>query len=572
MTPLRPTFRAIAIAGFFVVTIAAIYGPALYSHIQLARDPSVFNDDVRQHIVPFFRYESPALRGDYASDYDLACLPVGYRGLYTAAAHLNGATTLSKALPYVLLLVTVYCIALVAYRIAGVLAAWTSACLCFGSGAFLFQMAGGLPRSFGFPILAGVLVALAYGSIRALSLLVWLGAAFYPIAGVLAGICLAILLFHPISEERGPAASWAPGKRIGALFGVAGIAVVILLPVEILSARFGRLITADRSAEFPEAGPGGRNSPSNRPPFRGFVRETESVIGSAVPGAGTPISVVGRWIRSNGSGRRLLVTLLAMLVLSSIGWLRLLIRSPQVRRITLLPIAALAGYVIAQPLFPALYLPNRYVAYALPPFAIVLLGAGAAGLIPGSSAARRRWLSQTAVGMFGIATLVLLGSRGSGDAGLNRRADPADPVYRFLETLPSDSVIAGWPSEFFDTVPYLVRRRAFVTYETHWAFHDKYTLEMRRRMRALIDAFFATTPEPLMRLYREFGVTHLVVDLEALRGGRLEYFAPFDRDIEDAVRAAGGRELEIRRQLDAAAVFRVRDTAVLDLGRIDASR
>jgi hypothetical protein len=568
---LRPAFRAVAIDVFLVVTIAAIYGQALYSHIQLATDSSVFNDDVRAQIVPFFRYESPALRGDYTSDYYLACLPVGYRGLYTAAAFLNSATTLSKSLPYVLLLVTVFSIALVAYRIAGGLAALTCTCLCLGSGTFLFEMAGGLPRSFGFPLLAGILVALAYGSIRALSLLVWLGAALYPVAGVLAGICLAMLLLDPISGDRGRAASWSAGKRIVALLGVAAIAVVILLPVGILSSRFGGLITAARFAEFPEAGPGGRYRANNQPPFWGFVREAESTIRASIPGAGPPMSGLGRWIRSDGSGRTLRTTLMILLVLSSIGWARLSIRSPEVRRITLLPVAGLAGYVLAWPLTPVLYLPSRYVTYALPPFAIVLLGAGAAGLVEGFSK-RRRWLSLTAVGSVGIATLVLLGSRGSRDVGLNIRADLADPVYRFLGTLPSDSLIAGWPSDFMDNVPYLVRRRAFVTYETHQAFHVDYTLEMRRRLRALIDAFFATQPGPLMRLNREFGVTHLVVDLAVIRRGELSYFKPFDRDIEDAVRGAGGRELEILRQLDAAAVFRHGDTVVLDVGRIDASQ
>ena len=50
-----------------------------------------------------------------------------------------------------------------------------------------------------------------------------------------------------------------------------------------------------------------------------------------------------------------------------------------------------------------------------------------------------------------------------------------------------------------DSVPYVSRRRALVTGETYQAFHDRYTLEMRRRTNAVIDAYFATAGTWLQR-------------------------------------------------------------------------
>ncbi len=44
--------------------LAAIFGPALTTHVRHASDPWRFNDDARQQIWPFFKYGDPTLFGD----------------------------------------------------------------------------------------------------------------------------------------------------------------------------------------------------------------------------------------------------------------------------------------------------------------------------------------------------------------------------------------------------------------------------------------------------------------------------------------------------------------------------
>jgi hypothetical protein len=90
---------------------------------------------------------------------------------------------------------------------------------------------------------------------------------------------------------------------------------------------------------------------------------------------------------------------------------------------------------------------------------------------------------------------------------------------------------------------------------------------MRRRMEALIDAYFAADPTPLLRLRREFGVTHLLVNRAHYDNARLSYFAPFGQRIASARRAAGVRP-ETLQQAPAAAVFEERLLTLLDLDRI----
>src|SRR5262245_40238814 len=194
-----------AVPVVFAASLLLVYGESLAAHVRLAANPRVVNDDARQQIPPFLRYEKGSgFSNDYIGEYFLACFPPGYRGLYTLAGVLGVTTPVSKVLPYVLLLVTVAFMALAANRIGGRWAGWVSAALCLGSAVYLERMAGGLPRGFGFPILAAGLFALAAGKVRLLAVLVLLGAAFYPVSGVLLGFSLTLVLLSP-AANRGDA-------------------------------------------------------------------------------------------------------------------------------------------------------------------------------------------------------------------------------------------------------------------------------------------------------------------------------------------------------------------------------
>ena len=168
--------------------------------------------------------------------------------------------------------------------------------------------------------------------------------------------------------------------------------------------------------------------------------------------------------------------------------------------------------------------------------------------------------------MMGAMVLLPFGGRGSTDAGLNVNEESQRRLYDFLGRLPKDILIAGWPTDL-DNVPYLSRRQVFINYELHQVLHQGYADEMRRRMRALIDAYFATDQRALVRLRDEFGVTHLV-----FRQDRLEepppYFRPFSiwarKAFNDGVRMG----FEIPRQVDSAMVFSDAPFVVLDLRRL----
>ena len=349
-------------------------------------------------------------------------------------------------------------------------------------------------------------------------------------------------------------------NRARVLAGIALAAAVIVLPCALTSRSYGPLITPDRLAEFPEAGPGGRYKAPDAPPFPGFARTVGTVVHDSIPAEGKPLwPAAQRWLE--GSQARLQWVLLSGSCCSpGIGYLRLASVFDPARRALALPLAATAGYFLSVRFPPFLYIPQRYVLFALPPMLAVVLATGGAAIL--GSRSRTRWrFRRFVVPALGLVCLCLLGGRGSRSEGLASYEDRGR-FYRCLASLPPDSMIAGWPSGTIDDVPYFSRRRALVTFETLQAFHVQYTLEMRRRTNAVIEAYFAAEPGPLVRLRDEFGVTHLLVDLEILRGREAEPpgpdptalfpFQPFDATTRSALDRARGRTLEVLRQLPRA--------------------
>jgi len=562
----RTGLRAVPLVLVLAALLAA-FGPSLLSHARRSANPAFFNDDVRAQVYPFLRYErAGSFRNDYLGDYFLDCrFPVGYALLYEAAGKLGAVEAVSKVVPYVLLLLTFVGVGLVAHRFGGWPAVAVAVALCLGSDIYLACTVGGVSHAFGFPIAAATMLAVVRDRPRWLAALTVAGAAFYPTVGVLAGICLVLTLVVPLGPREG-STRLSRSRRAALVFGAAAVSALLLLPPALGARPYGPLITLTTAGRFPEAGPGGRYHGDDRPPFKGFVRtglrDLEDAMSPAGPALVPPLH---GWILADE--RRLRLALAALLALAGVGWLRRAAESAEARRLLFFPLSGLLGYWAARLVYPYLYLPQRYSLNVIPPLAAVVLAFGASGLLPRhrmSEPWRRVWGCAP-----GVVALLLFGSWGSRTEGLDIEADPKSSSYAFIAGLPDSALLAGWPSGAIDNVPWVSRRRALVTFETHQAQHVAATLEMRRRAEAVIDAFFATDPGPLRRLRTEFGVTHFVVDLDlAADTDRARYFAPFDRRIASLVERTRGQTLEVVRQLETSAVFRGRDLAVLDLSRL----
>lgn len=568
-----------ALLGWLAVlgVLGWFQGPAVLASIRQLLSPHRINDDAQQQIFPFYRYlESSAFATDYIADYYLACYPLGYWGLYAGAARLGiDPTAVSRSLPLLLWLVTVLGLGAVAHKLGGKLAALAAMGLALGSGIYMGRIAGGLPRGFGFPILAMALVGLAYARVWWCAACVIAGALFYPVAGVVSGLSLAGVLLLP--RAMGITTNyWTWRRRITLIGGTAALAIVLLLPSAISCGRFGEVVRPSDITEFPEAGPGGRFSSESRAPFPGFFKSCQAPLDKALLGGWRPWATAPRaWLldgqKQPRNSARYRATMDALLILVLLGGVGLFAHEAAARRVLVLGVASVVGYTVARLVVPFAYLPDRYVAYAVPLLGTLAVSTCVSGLFPPSfKQGWRRWVKWAVLATYIAGLLWLLGGRVSPNAGLSVDLRRDRKVLRAIAALPEEAVVAGWPRGLMNRVPYASRRRALITHETHQAFHKGYIEEMRKRMRGLLAAYFATSPEPLVRLRDELGVTHLLLERGHLGRKAPSYFRPYSTWVAEHRAAAKGRGYELPRQIPAASVLSYKGYELIDLSRIEA--
>ncbi len=565
----RPVVRTAFGGAVALVALVAMFGPALLAHARRSADPFTFNDDVRVQIYPFQHYKDPSLfPADYLGEYTLAAMASGYRLLYVAATWLWDAKAFSKLLPYVLLAVVAGAIAKGASRWGRVAAPFFAVALVLSSDAFFERMAGGLPRAFGFPIAACAAAALVHGRMKMLAAVTCLGAAFYPAAAMPGGMALALVTLVYRREDRGDVATWSLRRRLALVVGTAVVAAILLIPTSLALRRYGPYILERDVATYPEAGPGGRFYAGDRPPYPGLVDDSRSEARRALLGAGQRFaSLLPGPGQAPGFSKIRDSAVYYLVGFAALGFLRLAFRDEGARRLLAFAVAAGIGHVLAARVAPWLYLPQRYSVFPIPvALCLMLPGAGSAVPLFFGRRGDKPWLRAGAVLCMAAVCLFLVGGRGSETAGLTVRIDPKAKLYPFLATLPADALIAGWP-QTMDSVPYLSARQALVTMECHVAFNAGYVEEMRRRMRAILDAYLATDRAPLARLRDDLHVTHLLVDTRHFVSAPT-YFRPFDRWVREAWGKGKAAGFEVPRLAKEAAVFSEGPLVLIDLSRV----
>ena len=549
--------------ALLVVLVLLVCGRTVVSHINLARDPARMNDDARILIVPFLRYHDARIPTDYVTRYLQDGLPLGYEWGMIVASKIVDPRALSKVLPYPLLLLLAVTAGLAARRLGGWGAAWMAMAIVLTSELFIDRMSGGLPRMFAFPLVAAAALGLVYGRTYWVCAAVVVGATFYPAAALVCGLVLTALLLLVPSRDRGDAATWSLRKRLLVLGSTAVLSAILLAPTALRLRAYGPTLGPKQAAAYPEIGPGGRFGPRDRPPFRLIRQSLEAVVRTlSGPRLGE---------RADGTYSYRFIRRPAVLVpaaLAAIATVYLASSSSVGRRLLALGVAAVVGHVSANLLLPNLYLPQRYTLYAIPIFIVIVLPAGlvllARRLMPSDRARPLR--AAVLVLCFG-GLLAAMGVGMKTDAGLRHVARSSFPVMAFINTLPPDAVIAGWPRGAVEDVPYVTGRRAFLTAETHATFHQIYTDRMRNRAAAVIDAYFATDVAPLRALFEQHGVTHLVIDRTHYATLPV-YFAPFDALIPPRFEAVKRDGAESLRQVNAI-VYDDGTYVVLDLSKID---
>jgi hypothetical protein len=555
--------------------IVLLFGQPLFDHYRLALDPLVFNDDARQQVAAMFRLEVATLfPNDYIVDYYLDTLPVGYRTLYTIAAMWLSVDTFSTILPYPLLLLTAVAMGICARKLGGNSVAFVTVVLVLGSAVYLDRMTGGLPRAFGFPILALAMLALVYGRI------LWLGGTlvaailFYPVVAVPIGILLALILFVSPNHIVAIGSNWLLRGRLLFLLGALLMAILLAIPTLVASSKYGPIITPELTAKFPEADRGGRFAALHlQHDVWRLKKEITVYFGkglwspdqSAIPSIRSTLQQKSGGIYFSNWQSFIETMLLLLTIAISI---RKFYKHDTGGILIFYLVAAVSAYILSALAFPLLFPPQRHVAYPLPLFAAISVPLSLNYLLRYFAALLKcRSESSMPLGILLVLLCCIFAGTGSSNVGLTVRVKQSTLLQQ-ISNLPSNVTVAGWPDGIVQNVPYVTRRKILLSQEVHQAIHSGYTLQLRRRMEAMINAYLSTSVESIIILRDEFGVSHLIVDKRHLNYRKLGYFKPFKQSIDTRLKEIKEQELFIPKLYRSASIWQNKKYALLDLSKL----
>ncbi|NBO18536.1 MAG: hypothetical protein EBV03_04785 [Proteobacteria bacterium] len=561
MAPVRQSRQFLILAGILLLALCL---PFWLAQLRYALDPSMYDADMSV-MFAFSRYYDPELfAGDYIADYYISLwIPLGYEWLHRAWARLDDPAHLLIWLRACLWLAPLPAAWVAGYRLGGRMNAVATVILYSTSVVFLRRSSGGMPHSFGYPLLWWGIAALLSGRPYQLAMATVLSALFYPIVTPVLGVTLALWLLLPGWVPRVPqqaallqAALWKKllWLSVPALISLGFIAAML----SGTAVGYGKEIDAHSLLrDYPEAG----------------------YIWAVVE----PLEILMLMYRYQffypfgWEGSIPVVKLMLGLLL-----LGALLLDRRDRRPTgLRPYLIATGLGLGASWLFAYDHAYRFMSYCVPPlvtlYTPLVMRRFAQLLLP------RRAQSLG----FIAALLLFVGSHSKPDANLSGFYMQFEPrqmrALEFIRTLPKSAMLAGWPAEDWGgiahAVPVISQRKALVTLRTHALGHHDYVMEMRRRTYAIIDAYLAQDLAPLLRLRDEFAVDYLIVNAQDYgdncytsdhqthnAADAPKYFEPFDTYTRE--KWTGSPQCFLPLTLEKAAVYAQDNIYILDLHKL----
>jgi hypothetical protein len=546
-------FRKTNIAVLLLTALLLL--PFILGQLGFVLDTDMFDPDMLT-LYGFFRLHDPELfPDDYMADYFMRLgMPPGYRLLQYLWSLLFDPMWLHRGLPVVLWCACIPLVYISGRRLGGLANAWATLAIYMCSSIFIFRMTGGMPHAFGFPLTWWVVASLLSGNSRSLALATVTSAAFYPIITPIAGMTLACWLLFPrlapAIARTAPEARWPWRRKLVALGMVALLTGLMMLPMAMSRTvnGYGDVINVLAERErFPEA----TNPLAAINPFP-YVLISYAMQNST---------------RLGMDGGQVLTLAIMGILLSGI-----LLHNPCDRR----P-GSLKPYIYPVALFflGALLFnydnAYRFAMYNVPVLITLFL----------PLALRRLCRTLFPRGMKGPAFIVLVlayvaaiaQAEPQASGYLFRLEDFQKRALAFVQTLPKDAMIAGWPGDRYgrivESIPYVARRQALVTWAGHPVFHSGYVLTMRARMNAIVDAYLARDMAPLIALREKFGVDYLVVNEADLAGEEPPYYIePFNERARGLWKEGQGKSFIVLELVGKAGVYSSDGIHILDLHRL----
>ncbi|MHC4964564.1 MAG: hypothetical protein ACYTGE_06625 [Planctomycetota bacterium] len=532
----------------------------VHAHADYLFNPLVQQGDARI-LFPFHQHaDADLFRHDPIAQELTSYLTPGVAVLYRILTPLTGLYLASKIVQLVCLAILLWAgWLLVKSRRAGLAAGVLLVFLMLHTPVVPYRIAGGLPRSFAFPLFAlWSAGALSRSERVRFSAAVIAAFTYLPATALI----LAAEGVHGVLSAR--LSRWAilPWLRRYALLVLACGAVGLAAAP---GHDAGPIHTLAQARDNPAFGMDGRLKIL---PFPEPVPAAAWAVAAAyLPVGDSVLPVLARVPEALGSTSGLAV-LTALMILVAL-------------RLTGPPRAALAFlcgsvvlYAAARLLAFRLYSPIRFTDYGLPA-AGMFLGVAALGLLAGGLRPRpaRATVRNVAAAGFIAAICLFNGDGLMPNAALSADGREHQGLHAFIRGLPADARIACHPLDA-DDVAYWGQRSATDGHEmiTIWLTED--WKRQKQRTEDTLLALYATDPGALLGYCRRYEITHILISTERYGPDFREHaglFEPFTQLTTDHLSTTPQRNLVVLKTPAAAVIFDEPPYLLIDAQVLDAA-
>jgi hypothetical protein len=508
------------VIGVIILVIAVATAVFYFGNYDIFSNHYLINDDVRQQLFWMERWQDPELfQNDFLANYSEAYVPVGVKVIYRLASLWFDPLLFSKILTAILFVVTAGLWFVWGRLFGDNLTAFIVVLVYFLFTGFQAQMAGGLSRGFVFPLLIAYLYFISRGDIFKGGVVVLVQSFFNPYVFLLCLFTQALVVSLKIAPRVFPK-TFATTEPISDLGKFIRRLLVINIPVIIgvvftvfnilwYQSNLGHLISCWEMVGKSEYTEFGRYQLYPTPSFF-YELIRPWVFNLSFPYWGP----IAGWIMA-------LLTI-AVFAYAAVNY-QPVVKWNGLRGLFLIIPVSLFLYVVARIVLVKLFVPRRYIFYTLN--IIYCIGFAVAIRI----ILEKIELSRTKMCLILLALLVFASIKGRHIELFDYSHDHS--LYKFLQTTPKNTLIAGWP-ELMDNVMTLGNRRAFVTYELSHTWVEPYWTEVKKRTFDLFRAYYSSSPEEIKAFCKSRGIEYLIVREEDFKPQRLNgsnlYFEPFN--------------------------------------------
>ncbi len=506
--------------GAVILVMALSTSVFLVGNYDIFSNHYLINDDVRQQLFWMERWQDPELfQNDFLANYSEAYVPAGVKGIYRLASLWFDPLLFSKILTAILFVVTAALWFVWGRLFGDNLTAFIVVLVYFLFTGFQAQMAGGLSRGFVFPLLIAYLYFISRGDIFKGGVVVLVQSFFNPYVFLLCLLTQVLFVSLEIAPRVFPKtfATTEPisdlGKFIRRLL-VLNIPVIIGVVFTVFNilwyqSNLGHLISSSEMVGKSEYTEFGRYQLYPTPSFfYELIRPWEFNLSFPYWGP------IAGWIMA--------LAAIGIFVYAGLNY-QPVVKWKGLRGLILIIPVSLLLYVVARLFLVKLFVPRRYLFYTLN--IIYCIGFAVAIRI----ILEKIELSRTKMCLILLALLVFASFKG-------RHIELFDyshgqSLYKFLQTTPKNTLIAGWP-ELMDNVMTFGNRRAFVTYELSHTWVEPYWSEVKKRTFDLFKVYYSSSPDEIKAFCKSRGIEYFIVREEDFSPQRLSepnlYFEPFN--------------------------------------------